>query len=109
MVVVGRLGLFAFLRGASCGAGRLDHVDVAGASDDLLPWDPVRLLSVLVYLVLFSRFLQFEERDADDTTGSVLFRAWLHVDTVPALQVFKTDHYGLGSHQVVCRRAHFQY
>ena len=27
--------------------------------------------------------------NCNDTTGSVLFRAWLHVDTVPALQVFK--------------------
>ena len=47
MVVVGRLGFVAFLRGASCGAGRLDHVDVAGASDDLFPWDPVNLLDDL--------------------------------------------------------------
>ena len=40
------------LRGASCGADRLTRFDVAGVRDDLLPWDPVRLLGVLVYLVL---------------------------------------------------------
>ena len=63
IVVVRRLGLVTFLQGASCGAGRLDHVDITGASDDFLSWDPVRLLSVLVYLVLFSHFLPFEEQD----------------------------------------------
>ena len=39
-------------------------------------------------ILVFSRFRQFEERDAADTPGSILYRAWLHIDTVPALQVY---------------------
>ena len=50
------------------------------------------------YSGLFSCPLQTREQDADDTTGSVLLRAWftrIHVvDTVPAVKVFKTDLYG---------------
>ena len=61
---LGDLGSSPCLRRASCGAGRLTHVNVAGARDDLLPLDPVRLLGILVYLVLFSCFLLFEEQEA---------------------------------------------
>ena len=49
---------------ASFGAVRLTPVGFLITRVALLPWGPVRLLSVLVYLVLFSRFLQFEEQDA---------------------------------------------
>ena len=63
VVFVGRLGLVTFFRVASCGVGRLPHVGVAGAGDDLLPWDPVRLLAVLVYLVLVTCILLFEDRE----------------------------------------------
>ena len=60
----GDLGSSPCLRRASCGAVRLTHVDFSGTHADLLPWDPVRLLGVLVYLVLFPCFLLFEEREA---------------------------------------------
>ena len=54
MVVVGRPGIIAFLWGASCGDGCLNHVSVTGASDNLLFLPSVRVLGVLLYLVLFS-------------------------------------------------------
>ena len=48
------------------GVGRefhLSRVDVKSVCDDLFPWDPVLLLAVLVYLVLFPRVLLFEDRE----------------------------------------------
>ena len=64
LFLLGDLGSSPLLRRASHGVGRLPHVNVAGAGDYLLPWDPVRLLAVLAYLVLFPRFLLFEEQEA---------------------------------------------
>ena len=52
------------LRRASCGAVRLTHVDFSGTRADLLSWGPFRLLGVLVYLVLVTRILLFEDREA---------------------------------------------
>ena len=43
--------------------GRLPPVNVAGVYGDLLLWYPVLLLGVLVYLVLFTRMLPFEDRE----------------------------------------------
>ena len=53
-VLLDDLGTSLFWWGASCGAGRLGHVDVAGVGDDFLSRPSVQPLCVLVHLVLFS-------------------------------------------------------
>ena len=55
-------------------------------------WDPVLLLGVLVYLVLVSRSLPFEDREERYHWKCLL--SWLRVfKTVPAMQVFYTQYF----------------
>ena len=72
------LGSSPCLRVAPNCVVRLAQVDFLGTRADLLPWGPVRLLGVLVYLVLFPRILLFEDRD-ESYHWKRLFKAWLHI------------------------------
>ena len=58
----GDLGSSPCLLRASFGAVRLTPVGFLVTRVALLPWGPVRLLGVLIYLVLVTQFLLFEDR-----------------------------------------------
>ena len=54
---------YAFFIGTFLRLGRLPCVDVEDVCVDFLLWEPVLLFGVLVYLVLFTRNLPFEDRE----------------------------------------------